>query len=86
MTCSKEIVGRITNKLQDYLLAVEFVNLSTEYQVLVCVPLKYCRMNRQIAGSLASFFFQQPKLKPFEENKSYFFLSLLLTVVPDFIH
>ena len=56
MTCSKEIVGRITNKLRDYLLAVEFVNLSTEYQVLVCVPLKYCRMNRQIAESLASFF------------------------------
>ena len=86
MTFSKEIVGRITNKLRDYLLAVEFVNLSTEYQVLVCVPLKYCQMTRQIAGILASFFFKQPKLKPFEENKSYFFLSLLLTVVPDFIH
>ena len=86
MTFSKEIVGRITNKLRDYLLAVEFVNLSTEYQVLVCVPLKYCQMTRQNGEILASFFFQQPKLKPFEENKSYFFLSLLLTVVPDFIH
>ena len=31
-------------------------------------------------------FFQQPKLKPFEENKSSLFLCLLLTVVFDFIH
>ena len=41
MTCSKEIVGHITNKLRVYLLAVKVLICQPRYQVHVCVPLKY---------------------------------------------
>ena len=74
MTCSKEIVVHITNKLRDYLLAVKVLICQPRYEVHVCVPLKYQPDEPTNRGKSDVIFFpQKPKLKPFEETKVIYF-------------